>query len=120
MNSSSLKNLSQVVSNLKESKIWKVLVGFSLTVVFMTQIVSIFFIRDIELAARIKYGDSSSRLSLYDEKLVCADLPACFRVGHKLTLGAVEFVLRPVSWITRTLDAGSLVDLNAARQLTQN
>jgi len=120
MNSSSFKNLSQVIPNLKELKIWKVLFGFSLTVVIMAQIVSVFLIRDIEIVARINYGDSSSRLSLYDEKLVCADLPACFRVGHKLTLGAVEFVLRPVSWTTRALEAGSLVDLNAARRLTQN
>lgn len=62
--------------------------------------------RDAELVERFEQIESKQPLELYDQAILCGDLPTCFRISHKLVILLLNYVLKIVSqFLSRNLDA---------------
>jgi hypothetical protein len=50
--------------------------------------------RDAELVERLRQIESDAPLALYDQSILCGDLPTCFRLSHKLVIFVLDQLLK--------------------------
>jgi hypothetical protein len=96
----------------------KQLTNFVLTLVALCFAGVFLPIRDIEIVLRIK--NAGQRLAMYDESWLCADIPTCYRVSHKVVISALSSFTRLLVDISRVGETSSILDLEPAREFSVN
>lgn len=77
-------------------------------------------LRDAELVGRLQTISEQVPAEFYDERILCEDLPTCYRVAHKLVVGASAVLIAGSFALLSSFQADSITDIESAVTQAEN
>lgn len=69
---------------------------------------------------RLQNAESSAPLDLYDESLLCGDVPTCFRLSNKIVIAFTKPIFDVLEKLSEVAPGSSITNLDSAAKISRN